>query len=1325
MENNIGFSSIFPSSGIGFAGSVGPTGATGANQTIPGPTGATGLDSNYVTVVNVNNTNGEVELTLSNGSVVSAGSLIGPAGVYAGITALSVGNGFPIIKGVCGGITLDFYNFRTDGLLGITYEADGTLKFTISPNTTAGGISGGAIGNRVVFIENSNTINSTELIPQSSTNANRVGSSNYGYINFGGETGGRSVVADIQDTILTVGPIQRGETIVTLDTFYDIGTSGITLDVSRATVYHVVTPIGIKAFKHDTIPAGQIMSFTMIVDGDDVWNFPTDVYFDEESKAVFYPGKNIIHLWKSSTDLYWRAHFTARGFGVDSITNPGLRGSCCYFDIDETKHCEDYVTQSYCDERQGTFEGLVPCTLNSCIVEDKTSDGICCTEGRCVSDIDPSFCQLIGGYFISGITCAEYGLYPEPDEGAENLSGDQQSGLCYNKCKSPSICCKNGECLGNLTQVHCEDILGGKIVPTDNCIDANCCDLVEIGGACCIQNENGSYSCQNVETPYGCKETLGGVYMGKNTNCDSINCDCATTKCYKCESTNNGCECTEKTFNDGTPCEERGEAGLYSSQAECDQNCQTFTCHRCDGTRCSESTSCVPCGEIGLNSGDCEDQTCTKKTCYSSCTETCGDVSNCNTTEVDFDADCPEDYPNETCNCPECPPPEPDEMIACFWCFPGPAGVGGAPIGSQRTAFRNKSRQANQAPFRMAGKTTKTITDRLDNLFTQIAPIETIDIDVANPFTTTTVLRNIKSWTNPVSYNENTYYIPFFNVTGSVSTSIPHALNNPINTEVTFNCYYIGAYEHNPDQNRDSCLSRFGYDILTGPQKAECKICDEVEYISFSLDIPAADGTGVSRETQDYQGVEPDPAGSIIRNLKYNCPFPPLWGRITMGWQSEWCGVGLYTKQTTNLRTISTQKIFEMCIDAHEGKLPGFMKKIHDDYTGSNRSAVLQDMTDGVAAAMTNITNVAGVTNPPLANVPLPPSQVPTNGNNCLKLPYVQYDPYLKGMIGGGSSTPGYYGASLQFAYRRDISNTWSTITPASCFCTSNQVNEDTGAEEETGTAILGAFNVGFNNTGWYLPYYRQRIGRNSWELADPLLGAYFYPAKDENFVFDSGDTDYLFNLTGEIFFFKPEDEIDAPGLANDKTTLQAIPQDSDNPAVSFTDLDQESYQYGYGGAPRGIFGRNLRYNLDVFNSSTVFWHQENGQYVKTLKESDQVAVPIIYINWYAASGSDCYINGGAFCGQVVDCGQGECCNTCSGGTSLCSNNGTDQTEWQISTGLISTSKTTSQTSGLLNNGIYYYNQGVEIKQKSKTVKIEEGICVNMLCPDCDLYESC
>jgi hypothetical protein len=421
---------------------------------------------------------------------------------------------------------------------------------------------------------------------------------------------------------------------------------------------------------------------------------------------------------------------------------------------------------------------------------------------------------------------------------------------------------------------------------------------------------------------------------------------------------------------------------------------------------------------------------------------------------------------------------------------------------------------------------------------------------------------------------------------------------------------------------------------------------------------------------------------------------------------------------------MSTQKIFEMCIDAHERTLPGFMKKIHDQYV-NNKSSVLQDMTTGVAFAMTNIENIAGVTNPPLGSVPNTVTAT-LQANNCLKLPYVQYDPYLKGMIGGGASRPGYYGASLQYPYRKFSDGSWANVTPASCFCTTTQSDENTEASEETGNTIITGFDVGQNATGWYLPYYRQRIGKNSWELTDPLLGAYFYPAKDENFVFQFGDDDYLFNLTGEIFFFKPEDEIDDSTSGSYRTTLEQIPTDIQSPSVT-SDVDSVSFANGYGGAPRGIFGRNLRYNLDVFNSSTVFWHEENGSYVKTLKESDKVAVPIVYVNWYSAQGSDCYINGAAFCGQVTDCAAGECCNTCSGGggPSLCENNGTDQTEWQISTGLISVSTMQPQTSPLLNTGIYYYDQGAVIKQKTKTVKIEEGICVNMLCPDCDLYESC
>ena len=453
MANEIGFSTIYPSSGLGSAGPIGATGATGANQTVRGSTGATGLDSNYITSVFVNQETGVVEFGLSTGITQSPGILKGVTGVYAGVTAFSLGSGISVLKGVCGGITLDFYNFRTAGLLGITYSTDGALVFTISANSGAGGISPSIENNRIVYAQSKTTIMSTDLIPEASNGTNRVGGAggdNYGYVNFGGETAGRNIVADITDSSLSVGPIERGEFTVNLSDFYITGVEGITLDLSRATVYNLVTPLGIKEFTTSnigSIPPGQIMSVTLIVHGEDIWNFPEDVVFDAESKPIFYPGVNILHMWRTSTDDNWRASFTARGIGAFDIKNPGVRGSCCYIDVDGTKHCDDYVTQTYCKERSGNFEGLIPCNKNSCIVGTKDFDGICCTEGRCVSDLDPSLCQIIGGYFISGITCGQYGKFPDDD--ADNR-GDPLaeipvlSGICFNTCKLSTICCKNG-----------------------------------------------------------------------------------------------------------------------------------------------------------------------------------------------------------------------------------------------------------------------------------------------------------------------------------------------------------------------------------------------------------------------------------------------------------------------------------------------------------------------------------------------------------------------------------------------------------------------------------------------------------------------------------------------------------------------------------------------------------------------------------------------------------------------------------------------------------------------------------------------------------------
>ena len=101
MSNNIGYSSIYPASGsrFGFAGPVGATGSTGSPQTIRGVTGATGLDSNYITQIVVAE-DGTVQLVLSDGTSTSAGILRGSTGIYAGLTASSIGSQYEILKGV-------------------------------------------------------------------------------------------------------------------------------------------------------------------------------------------------------------------------------------------------------------------------------------------------------------------------------------------------------------------------------------------------------------------------------------------------------------------------------------------------------------------------------------------------------------------------------------------------------------------------------------------------------------------------------------------------------------------------------------------------------------------------------------------------------------------------------------------------------------------------------------------------------------------------------------------------------------------------------------------------------------------------------------------------------------------------------------------------------------------------------------------------------------------------------------------------------------------------------------------------------------------------
>ena len=1261
MANEIGFSTIYPSSGLGSAGPIGATGATGANQSVRGSTGATGLDSNYITSVLVNQDTGVVEFGLSDGTVQSPGILQGATGIYAGVTAFSIGSGISILNGVCGGITLDFYNFRTDGLLGITYSTDGALVFTISANSGAGGISPYIENNRIVYAESKTTIMSTDLIPEASTGANKVGNNNYGYVNFGGETAGRNIVTDVIETSLSVGPIERGEFVVNISDFYVAGVEGITLDLSRATVYNLVTPIGIKAFTINNIgdiPDGQVMSVTLIVHGEDVWNFPEDVVFDAESKPIFYPGVNILHMWKnSSTDSIWRASFTARAIGVSNVKNPGVRGSCCYFDVDGTKHCDDYVTQTYCTERSGNFEGIVPCNKNSCTVgQEQGFDGVCCTEGKCVSDIDPSLCQIIGGYFISGITCGDVGDFEETDE-TDNIKPN--SGLCFNKCKTPTICCKNGTCLGQLTEAHC-DYLGGITVPANDCNSAKCCDHILAPGACCTQTDTGAYECTVVDTPYECNST-SGIYMGKNTTCNLDEDICCTVAeqitCYDCITTANGCSCNQVPGR-GNSCE---EIGLYTN-SNCDGKCITKKCHKCNGTECTEETTA--CGDgcsPGFIEGVCiPDVTCQTKTCYKPCLT--GQLQ-CDELVITLDignnsGNCDEitsgEYPKDICD--DCVPPIEPEYAACFWCFPillnsDPTVVDQAgnrlqelpnaiPLPFPDTEFVQQVAGASQAPFRSVFSVPRSKAILLD----AAAGYVDNNIQILSNASASVVGITLPAGLNPAGYSlfrdSNILYYDETNTSAfnpsSIGTSVPNnrgeVLNATISTvknrDINFRCSYVGSYEKGlSTETRENCLRRYGY--TTPEELANCLLCDPVNdnisYTDLSNEFPLT-----LNKIEPYQDK--------IKAGLY-APFPPLWGRITYKYGQSTCTKALYKKNTYNLKLISDPNIRNLvtAFMTQQGKT--WLKPFLDTYDTvivKNR-----ELWDGLISTMNG--NFVGtiVTTPVSANEFCMGSD--NNGNTIFK-----YDPYrLGGFID--------YGASY----------VWPSPIGDGC-CNST-------------------------TSSWALPQPSvDPIGPPAQGGGPPDM---YYPPNTINGIQKLGER-YLRKLNSGT---------------NDTSDIQFV---------------------------RGIFGRNLRYNLDSFRTSTVFYHNDGtGIFTTTMKTDENIKIPLAYQNGFSGTDSCSPTGGGGSldaplciaqdteCEGLCGCGPGcqeDPPGTCNG-VGLCVYNGgsgDDPNNWQGSGGLIAPSTVETPSP--------FKAQAVNKSQiTTKSVYITPGICVDMLCPDCNSYESC
>jgi hypothetical protein len=170
----------------------------------------------------------------------------------------------------------------------------------------------------------------------------------------------------------------------------------------------------------------------------------------------------------------------------------------------------------------------------------------------------------------------------------------------------------------------------------------------------------------------------------------------------------------------------------------------------------------------------------------------------------------------------------------------------------------------------------------------------------------------------------------------------------------------------------------------------------------------------------------------------------------------------------------------------------------------------------------------------------------------------------------------------------------------------------------------------------------------------------------------------------------------------------------------------------------RGIFGRNLRYNLDSFRTSTVFYHDDDtGTLTTTMKTNENIKIPLAYQDGYGSTESCGGGLGGSldapFCDPNADCGalcgcQGECVETSPGvceppgGVGICQYNGGGggaASTWQNTGGLIAPSTVVTPSAA------QFTTQVKKSQITSKRVYIIPGVCVDMLCPDCNSYESC
>ena len=545
-----GSSSIHPPPAVGPQGNTGGIGAIGpmGNLGPSGVTGFTGPTGTFVESSYYKENDPNLYLILSDGTEIKIKGLGGATGEAGDAKGKTSDIGFPILKEVVAGETFEFKGFTAEGSL-VVYGDANVLGISGDKRFELGSTAESLSEYRFLYLSTRSTADVSGL-----TYDYQDQSMIFGH----GRTGNRWTYSP-EENIINVGPVEYDETVNIYGT--EEWTSGpqagqgvgIQLAVTAGSVYEIETPIGIAGFTGN-FPAmgendieGELLNFTLMVKGNDIWDWPNNVYVDPKDR-FFTCGTDIINIMTLDGE-YFYATFTARGYEVTGCESVYGLGSCCYIDDNGLQRCNDFVAESECELKNQSYWNPLSTCEDNC---GQQGEGVCCSAGGnwgmwpdervCNNGIGPAECNYFMGnhytYFyytdniIPGLPQV---LLSEPIPIDCNLTYPTgqpiNDTLCVGSCDSPSACCKGGSCIGDsvgsselgmISPGICKYVYGGTSIPNQVCGNFDCCDYIEHLGACC---KTSNETC-NEKTWSECNAE-GGVFMGPNTVCtgpDAVNC---------------------------------------------------------------------------------------------------------------------------------------------------------------------------------------------------------------------------------------------------------------------------------------------------------------------------------------------------------------------------------------------------------------------------------------------------------------------------------------------------------------------------------------------------------------------------------------------------------------------------------------------------------------------------------------------------------------------------------------------------------------------------------------------------------------------------------